>query len=207
MKKKLYLVRHGQTLFNEKNLIQGWCDSPLTPLGHKQARAVRKWLDEHHIEPDSYYCSTLGRTEQTIQEITDQPYTRVPGLKEFHYGTLEGEPISKGNPGGKDPAHMYVPFGGEAREEVEKRMVDTLTDIMEKDPGHTILACAHGACSFRFANAIDPKKAKKLRKFDNCIIYDFDYEDGKFTLNDIINEHVKDLKPDTPSQLSVMIDQ
>lgn len=207
MKKKLYLVRHGQTLFNEKNLIQGWCDSPLTDLGHKQAKAVRKWLDEHHIEPDSYYCSTLGRTEQTIKEITDKPYTRKEGLREFHYGNLEGEPIAKGNPGGKDPATMYVPYGGEARQDVEKRMVETLHDIMETDPGQTILACAHGACSYRFANAIDPVKAKKLRKFDNCIIYDFDYEDGKFTLNDIINEHVQNLKPKTKSNISKMIDQ
>ena len=30
MKKTLYLMRHGQTLFNVEHKIQGWCDSPLT---------------------------------------------------------------------------------------------------------------------------------------------------------------------------------
>lgn len=30
---KLYIVRHGKTLFNEKHLIQGCCDSPLTAEG------------------------------------------------------------------------------------------------------------------------------------------------------------------------------
>ena len=32
MKKDLYLMRHGQTLFNVRRRIQGWCDSPLTEL-------------------------------------------------------------------------------------------------------------------------------------------------------------------------------
>lgn len=31
--KTLYMMRHGQTLFNQKRLMQGWCDSPLTELG------------------------------------------------------------------------------------------------------------------------------------------------------------------------------
>ena len=30
---RLYLMRHGQTLFNTLNRIQGWCDSPLTEKG------------------------------------------------------------------------------------------------------------------------------------------------------------------------------
>ena len=38
MKKTLYLMRHGQTLFNLQHKIQGWCDSPLTELGIKQAK-------------------------------------------------------------------------------------------------------------------------------------------------------------------------
>ena len=33
MKKTLYLMRHGQTLFNVQHKIQGWCDAPLTELG------------------------------------------------------------------------------------------------------------------------------------------------------------------------------
>lgn len=192
-KKKLYLVRHGQTEFNERGLIQGWCDSPLTPLGHQQARAVRNWMDEHQIHPESFYCSTLGRTEQTLKDITDGPYTRLDGLKEFHFGSMEKKPVSSSLPGANATADYYVQFGGESRDQVEKRMMDTLTSIMENDPADTVLACSHGACLYRFASAVDPKKAKALRKFDNCVIYDFDYEDGQFHLNDIINEHVRSL--------------
>ena len=35
MKKIIYMMRHGQTLFNQLGKIQGWCDSPLTELGIK----------------------------------------------------------------------------------------------------------------------------------------------------------------------------
>lgn len=39
--KILYLMRHGQTLFNLQHKIQGWCDAPLTPLGIKQAQMAK----------------------------------------------------------------------------------------------------------------------------------------------------------------------
>lgn len=38
MEKILYLMRHGQTLFNLEHKIQGWCDSPLTELGLPRPR-------------------------------------------------------------------------------------------------------------------------------------------------------------------------
>ena len=47
MKKTLYLMRHGQTLFNLQHKIQGWCDSPLTELGIKQAKVAEKWFKDH----------------------------------------------------------------------------------------------------------------------------------------------------------------
>ena len=35
MKKTLYLMRHGETMFNVQKKIQGWCDSPLTERGKR----------------------------------------------------------------------------------------------------------------------------------------------------------------------------
>ena len=40
--KTLYLMRHGQTLFNLQHKIQGWCDAPLTEIGIKQAEGVKR---------------------------------------------------------------------------------------------------------------------------------------------------------------------
>lgn len=44
MKKTLYLMRHGQTLFNQQKKIQGWCDSPLTKQGIEQAKIAKEFL-------------------------------------------------------------------------------------------------------------------------------------------------------------------
>ena len=40
--KKLYLMRHGQTLFNQLGKIQGACDSPLTEAGIRQAKGGKR---------------------------------------------------------------------------------------------------------------------------------------------------------------------
>lgn len=191
MKKKLYLVRHGQTLFNEKKRVQGWCDSPLTEKGHAQARKTRQYFKDHGIEFDHAYCSTLPRTEATLKDITDLPYTRMEDLREFHYGDLEGELVeSIRKPIDLDT--FYKQHGGETRQEVEARMDTALRSIMDKDDVQSALVVSHGSSSFRFASLVDPIKAKKLRKFANCLIYEFDYEDGRFTLENIIDEHVKE---------------
>lgn len=42
MKKILYLMRHGETLFNVQRKIQGWCDSPLTENGKKTGTEYQK---------------------------------------------------------------------------------------------------------------------------------------------------------------------
>lgn len=38
MSKTLYLMRHGQTMFNLRGKVQGASDSPLTSLGISQAK-------------------------------------------------------------------------------------------------------------------------------------------------------------------------
>ena len=65
MVKHLYLMRHGETLFNVRRKIQGWCDSPLTENGVKQAKAVREILKD--IPFDHYYSSTAERCCDTLE--------------------------------------------------------------------------------------------------------------------------------------------
>ena len=47
--KHLYMMRHGQTLFNVRRRIQGSCDSPLTELGIKQAEAAKELIMETEV--------------------------------------------------------------------------------------------------------------------------------------------------------------
>ena len=63
--KRLYLLRHGQTEFNVKKLVQGRCDSPLTDLGRQQAGMAAAWLKVHNVIPDKVVSSPLGRAMDT----------------------------------------------------------------------------------------------------------------------------------------------
>ena len=40
----IYLFRHGETVWNAERRAQGYLDSPLTPLGEAQARAMGERL-------------------------------------------------------------------------------------------------------------------------------------------------------------------
>ncbi len=51
---KLYIVRHGQTLFNLMGRIQGWCDSPLTQKGIEQAKNLRLFFNDIPLSAGYY---------------------------------------------------------------------------------------------------------------------------------------------------------
>ena len=89
----LYLVRHGQTMFNEKRVIQGWCDAPLTSEGEEQAERVGRYFACEGIAFDHAYTPTLTRTQQTIERIVDMPYERVEDLREWGFWAFEGERV------------------------------------------------------------------------------------------------------------------
>ena len=121
-------------------------------------------------------------------------YSRDEDLKEFHYGDLEGENTDLGCKKGDDLNTFYVAHGGESPKEVEDRVERAIRHLVEEDDAQSILIVAHGSNSFRFANRVEPKRARKMRKFANCVIYEYEYEDGTFHLLDVIDEHVKDIK-------------
>ena len=141
--KTLYLMRHGQTLFNELHKIQGWCDAPLTDLGIQQAQIAGDYFTKNGIEIQSAYCSTSERASDTLELITDLPYVRLKGLKERNFGRFEGEPEFLNPP--LPYGDFFVPFGGEGDQEVRQRIVTTIFDFMAVDPNETVLAVSHGA--------------------------------------------------------------
>lgn len=189
MKKTLYLMRHGQTLFNLQHKIQGWCDAPLTELGIKQAREARYYFDDNHITFDHAYSSTSERACDTLELVCDKPYTRVKGLKEWNFGAYEGkdECLNPKLPYGD----FFKPFGGEGEMELRERMVKTLTDIMNKEDHQVVLVVSHGAALAQFYRAFEQyAKIIKKERFYNCCILKFEYEDGIFTLVDMYNHNI-----------------
>ncbi|MED4226558.1 histidine phosphatase family protein [Neobacillus cucumis] len=185
MKKTFYLMRHGETLFNVRRKIQGACDSPLTDLGRKQAKIAGEYFKG--IPLDHVYCSTSERASDTLEIITNNqmPYIRLKGLKEANFGTFEGESEDL-NPSREEYETFFVPYGGEHRQEVRERMVETCTDIMEKDDHHVVLAVSHAGACRNFLSVWQDTSDVLPERIPNCTIFKYEYEDKKFKLLEII---------------------
>lgn len=184
--KRLYLMRHGQTLFNQQKRIQGWCDSPLTPLGREQALRVKEYFREQGITFDHAYCSTSERCSDTLELVTDQPYQRLKGLKEMNYGALEGHPEYLGTNDPKECETYYLQFGGESSNHVRDRMTATLTQIMEQPDHRQVLAVSHGGACFNFLRGIQDPAPVLAQGLGNCTTFVYLYQKGKFTLEQVI---------------------
>ncbi|BFO08044.1 histidine phosphatase family protein [Serratia rubidaea] len=90
----IYFARHGKTLFNTFDRVQGWADSPLTEDGIRVARYLGEGLKG--IKFDSYYSSDAGRQRETMAVILrqagvkDYQLIELPGLREAFFGGFEG---------------------------------------------------------------------------------------------------------------------
>lgn len=200
--KKLYLLRHGQTEFNVKKLVQGRCDSPLTDLGRQQAAKAAAWLKVHDVAPEKAVSSPLGRAMDTANLVAaellgpDAAVEPCEGIIERCYGTFEEGPHDALPTDVWDPGEELVPFGGEGSQALQARMVSTLTNLMGIDGVKTLLAVSHGSASRQFIKATAPEGFELPAKLPNCAIMIFSFEDlqeecdtfqGKFTLQQIID--------------------
>ena len=141
----LYLVRHGQSTGNERQLFFGVRDHPLTELGREQARQAAEKLRE--VEFTRCVASPLCRAWDTAMICTEGRFvtpTPCPAMLEQDLGELEG--LSWGAaearfgdhigalltdwfhtppPGGEDPALMLLRVGA-CVDELVLRGQDTL---------------------------------------------------------------------------------
>jgi len=89
---RLVLVRHGQSIYNRKNLFTGWTDVDLSEQGITEAKAVGKLLKEHKIYPDICFTSWLKRAIHTAQiALQELEWEHINSLRSYklnerHYG-------------------------------------------------------------------------------------------------------------------------
>ncbi|GMA07807.1 phosphoglycerate mutase [Tetragenococcus halophilus subsp. flandriensis] len=185
MRQKLYLMRHGQTLFNQLKRVQGACDSPLTDLGKKQAKQAKDYFEQEEINFAAAYSSTQERACDTMEIICPgQPYTRKKGIKEWNFGLYEGAPEYLNpphKPGEESYGDFFLDYGGESVDQVEERMTQTLTQIMENLKGENALAVSSGGALYSFYLKWRQEKDQRPT-FSNCCILIYEYQDGKFFL-------------------------
>ncbi|MCR4952019.1 MAG: histidine phosphatase family protein [Solobacterium sp.] len=145
---RFYYVRHGETIFNTRELMQGWCDSPLTENGVSQAKEAAELLKEIHF--DKAYCSSSGRTRDTAEILLgNRELKAVPDkrLREVYFGSFEAanyrEKWDEMIP--HFMAEDWTSYDGENHAMVEKRLRSFLRDAVDAaEDGDHILMVSHG---------------------------------------------------------------
>ena len=94
---KLILLRHGESVWNAKNLFTGWVDVELSDKGKAEAKRGGQLLKEAKLLPDVLHTSLLKRAIDTADiaissaGIPSIPTKRSWRLNERHYGALQGK--------------------------------------------------------------------------------------------------------------------
>lgn len=184
--KTLYLMRHGETFFNQQKKIQGWCDSPLTEKGKSQATIAGNYFSDNKITIDRVYSSTSERACDTLELVTNKEYKRIKGLKEWNFGIFEAEheylnpPLPYGD--------FFAAYGGEGELQFRERVSQTLMKLMKEEKKQTVLAVSHGAACRQFMrNWAHTSDVDQKERLGNCCILKFEYANDRFELLDIIN--------------------
>ncbi|MBI4336153.1 MAG: histidine phosphatase family protein [Candidatus Omnitrophica bacterium] len=87
----LYIVRHGESTWNQRNKIQGTSDPGLSKLGKLQARLLARRFNKVRI--DRLYSSPLSRAQETARIISRELRLRIikeKDLSEVGLGKWEG---------------------------------------------------------------------------------------------------------------------
>ena len=139
------LIRHGQTDWNSKSLIQGTRDNPLNNTGRDQARQTAKLLKEFNIEYDVLMSSPLSRAYETMEIIKSELnylkdiYT-LDELKEREFGELEGKQVCT-----ESYRLMLTDSvkGLEQLPDLQKRSITAIKKIAEDYPNKKVLVTTH----------------------------------------------------------------
>lgn len=111
---KLILCRHGQSIWNAKNLFTGWADLDLSEQGRNEAITSGKKIKDQGIEIDIVYTSLLKRAIKTTYHLLNEsdqlfiPIIKSWRLNERHYGGLQG--LNKNDAReefGEDQVHIW----------------------------------------------------------------------------------------------------
>ncbi|WKK81436.1 histidine phosphatase family protein [Marivirga arenosa] len=153
MVKDLYIVRHGQTDYNLKGIVQGsGVDASLNENGRRQAEEFFKAYGDFPF--DKLYISQLKRTEESTRKFIEKglEFEKLEGLNEISWGTREGQPFT---PEENKYYHSILEKwsqgetslpveGGESPDQVAMRQLEAINYIMQKQDEKKVLICMHG---------------------------------------------------------------
>lgn len=191
--KKIYIIRHGQTDFNLRGIVQGsGVDSSLNDTGREQARAFFEAYGQ--VAFDKIYTSKLVRTQESVQAFIDKgiPHEALEGLNEISWGSKEGQEITP-----EEDAYYHWMIeewqkgntfqrieGGESPDDVVKRQQVALQHIMKQEEERTILICMHGrAMRILLCQLLNyPLRGMDTFEHKNLCLYQLDFTGSMFAI-------------------------
>lgn len=191
-KKTIYLIRHGQTDFNLKGIVQGsGIDSSLNKTGKKQAQL---FYERHKNIPfQLIITSQLKRTIETATPFIEHniPHLIFPEFNEINWGRLEGKrPTIKNNQDFTDMLKLWASGeyesaieGGETPLEVQKRMKVGIEKLKNVD-AKTMLIVSHGRAMRILLCTMLNKPLSEMESFphQNTTLYHLEWDGEIFTL-------------------------
>ncbi len=200
---RLFLVRHGQSVWNDEKRIQGQQDIPLGDEGRKQAIALGERLKGRQFQ--ACFSSPLKRATETAELILKAsgnsiPIITLPELMERNFGDWEGKSIDDlqllflNDFSQWLAAHQIpAPPNGESMDELMKRVERGLDQILAVKEGN-VLVVGHSG-SIKAAICIFfrlPLSSFVRMRIDNAGLTILEIEDGRIRLiqfNDTCHLH------------------
>lgn len=186
---KLYIIRHAETEYNRKGIIQGSeVDSDINDVGESQANSFYEYYK--NINFDKIYVSDLKRTFQTIRRFTEKgsSYEKLKEFNEISWGVNQGKSDDL-----EDYARLIDTWlagnldnkfeEGESPNEMSVRLVKGFNKVLDDDHD-TVLLCIHGRALRILLSKIIDNDLTKMDKYvhSNTGLYILEYKNGKYEI-------------------------
>lgn len=159
---KIYLVRHGETIDNAKQILQGQTPGKLNEKGIDQAYKVA--IQMKNMKIDAFVSSDLCRSIETceiIARLHGMQVRTTPLLRERDWGSFTGKYI----PALKD---KVWPEDIETLEAMKLRAGKFLQWIKTEFTGKTVLAVGHGIINKAIQSVYTGKPMNEIKKMKNA---------------------------------------
>ena len=188
---KIYLVRHGETDWNQAGLLQGQTDIALNAQGLEQAREAAERLKE--VPFDIAFCSPLIRAKRTAETIIGDRkinLTTDERLRELNFGPWEGVDIRTIKDAASqpftNPGSYIPPEGAESFAQLYKRSGEFVDQVLLPLEGtyETVLVVAHGGVNRSILNPVLNIPVDDFWRvhMGNCATAILDCTDGKLSM-------------------------
>ena len=158
----LYLVRHGETVDNARQIMQGQTQGELNENGIRQAKEFSEVWKDRHL--DVIIASDLKRSVDTARIIAEPHRLEVvttPLLRERDWGSFTGRfiPELKGE---------VWPDDIETLENLLSRAGEFIAYVRKTYPGKKVLAVGHGIMNKAIQAVYYKKSMSESQKMTNA---------------------------------------